>query len=351
MLITLYLAASLQALVILAVIYLLIQRALRHIGQRYIDRRIQRFQPAVLSLLIDPQELSPLTSGLRPFDRAIIESLLMEQASELRGVDRENMTQAFERLGYIDKNVSRLRSKRGWRRLEAASKLGVTRSMSSVPALLDASRDTIEDVRLFAVRALCEMNDTRGLRLMFEAMEDAPHWTPERVAEAILAIGPAASIAVREQLKETDNLEARLLLIGLSGLLRDVEAVDILLDLSTASDKDIRSAAARALGSIGDPASLENLSEALRDPEWEVRAEAARALGLLQAPDSIGALGEAMNDLRLEVRYKAAWALCQAGERGRELLQAVSESGDSLAAGIATQILAEAAMGVESVHV
>jgi HEAT repeat protein len=290
-------------------------------------------------------------SGLRPFDRAIIEDLLLQQAGELRGVDRENMTLAFESLGYVNESVLRLRSRTWWRRLNAVSKLGVMRSASSVPPLLDASRDLMEDVRLGAVRALCELNNTRGLGLMFQAMENSARWTPERVAEAILAIGPAASAAVREQLQQTHHPEARLLLIALAGLLRDMEASDPLLALLAESDKETRSATARALGEIGDPAALGRLTEALRDPEWEVRAEAARALGLLQALDSIGALGETLGDSRIEVRYRAAWALCQAGEKGKELLQAASKSGDSLAAGIAVQILAEAAIGLESVHV
>ena len=351
MLITLYLAVFLQALVLLAVLYLLVQRGLRRVWQRYVNRRIQRFQPAVLDLLDDSQRLSPLAAGLRPFDRAIIEDLLLQQAGELRGVDRENMTLAFERLGYVEESVGQLRSKTWWRRLSATSKLEVMRSESSVPPLLEASGDPTEDVRLGAVRALCELDDTRGLGLMFQAMENSAQWTPQRVAEAILAIGPAASDAVREQLQQTYHPEARLLLIALAGPLRDVEASELLLDLLADSDKETRRSAARALGDIADPIALERLREALRDPEWEVRAEAARSLGLLQAFDSIEVLRETLDDSRIEVRYRAAWALLQAGEKGRDLLQATSESGDSLAAGIASQILAEAALGVESVYV
>ena len=351
MLITLYLAVFLQVLVLLAVLYLLIQRGLRHVGHIYVDSRIQRFQPKVLGLLENPQELSSLASGLRPFDRAIIENLLLQQAEELRGIDRENMTLVFERLGYVEKNVLQLRSRTWWRKLNAASKLAVMKSENSVEPLLNASRDPMEDVRLGAVRALCELDDTRGLDLMFQAMENSARWAPERVAEAILAIGPAASPAVREQLRRTRHLDARLLLIALAGLLRDVEASVLLLDLLTEPDKETRSAAARSLGDIGDPITLEKLQDALGDTESEVRAEAARALGLLKASDSIEALGEALDDPRIVVRYRAAWALHQMGDRGRDLLQATSKRDSSLAAGISAQILAEAEIGVESVYV
>ena len=83
---------------------------------------------------------------------------------------RENMTHALEKTGYVDQKIVWLRSRRWWQRLEAASKLGVMRSPRAVPALLEASRDPVEEVRLAAVRSLGEMSETRGLPELFRAM-------------------------------------------------------------------------------------------------------------------------------------------------------------------------------------
>lgn len=76
-------------------------------------------------------------------------------------------------------------------------------------------------------------------------------------------------------------------------------------------DVGVRVAAARALGAIDDPRSVEALSKALRsDPSVEVRRAAAWALGEIESPAGIPALAEAIRgDSDAEVRKTAAWAL------------------------------------------
>ncbi len=55
-------------------------------------------------------------------------------------------------------------------------------------------------------------------------------------------------------------------------------------------DKEVRAAAAKALGDLKDPRAIEPLIAALRDGDKEVRAAAAKALGNLQDPQAIAPL-------------------------------------------------------------
>jgi HEAT repeat protein/energy-coupling factor transporter ATP-binding protein EcfA2 len=78
-------------------------------------------------------------------------------------------------------------------------------------------------------------------------------------------------------------------------------------------DWQIRQAAARMLGEIGDPQATPALIQALQDEEWLVREAAAWALGQIGDPQATPALIQALRDEEWEVRG-AAWALGQIGD-------------------------------------
>jgi len=69
-----------------------------------------------------------------------------------------------------------------------------------------------------------------------------------------------------------------------------------------------RTAAAAALGSIGDPVAVPALEALLRAGDWSLRAVAARGLAALGAP-GLDALREAAVSVAPEVREPAAAAL------------------------------------------
>lgn len=83
--------------------------------------------------------------------------------------------------------------------------------------------------------------------------------------------------------------------VEILGALRHPSAVPALLPLLDADDVAVRTAAAWALGFIGDPRALTPLEWALSDPDAAVRAEAALAVGRIGAFGTLEAL-EAMLD-------------------------------------------------------
>jgi HEAT repeat protein len=78
--------------------------------------------------------------------------------------------------------------------------------------------------------------------------------------------------------------------------------------------EDIRAAAARALGDIGDARAVMPLTVTLRDPEWSVRHASAEALTNIPDARAIPHLLAAISDDSVFVRHAAGTALVKIGE-------------------------------------
>ena len=86
-------------------------------------------------------------------------------------------------------------------------------------------------------------------------------------------------------------------------------------------DNSVRTAAAEALGKIGDVRAVDPIIAALRDPKWTVSANAAEALGRIGDPRAVGPLKAALKDGSRDVRQAAAVALAQIEKPGRSALR------------------------------
>jgi HEAT repeat protein len=256
------------------------------------------------------------------------------------------MTTVFEKVGYVKREMSALRSRRWWRRLEAAINLGTMQSQIAVATLIDTVRDPVEDVRLAAVRALGQLNEPRGLRLLLGAIEEGDRWTGSSIVEAIIGMGPEINPEIVSRLKSTTNTNARLLYVQICGIRRITAATGQLLLLLGDSDKETRISAAQALGQIGDVSAVDSLIISLDDESGEVRAQAAKSLGTLGDKQAVGKLKEVLSDENWWVRHNAADALYQLGEEGIGALHATSRSGKGAPRAVAAQVLAERALGV-----
>ncbi len=347
MLLAIYIIMSLQALILVIVFYLVLHRWAANLFMRYAEGRKRLFEPHVLNLLNNPTATESLKRGLFPGDRKFIKELLLQQAAQLKGEDRRNMTAVFEKLGYVKSEIKASRSRRWWRRLEAAINLGTMHSQDAVSALIDAIRDPSEDVRLAAVRALGQLNEPRGLQLLLDAMEGGGgRWTGSSIVEVLVGVGPHIAPEIVPRLESTTNINARLLYVQLCGLLQITAALGSLLLLLGDTDRETRISAARALGQIGDISAVESLITSLDDKSWEVGAEAARALGSLGDKQAVQKLKQVLSDDNWWVRHNAADSLYRLGEEGVEALRDASCSDKGAPRAVAAQVLAERALGV-----
>ena len=342
-----YIIMSLQALILVIVFYLVLHRWAANLFERYAEGRKRCIEPHVLNLLNNPITTEPLKRGLFSCDKKFIEELLLQQAAQLRGEGRRNMTAVFEKLGYVKSEIEASRSRRWWRRLEAAINLGTMQSQHAVSALIDVVRDPSEDVRLAAVRALGQLNEPRGLQLLLDAMEEGGGcWTGSSIVEVLVGMGPHIAPEIVPRLESTTDINARLLYVQLCGLLQITAALGSLLLLLGDPDRETRISAARALGQIGDISAVESLIISLDDKSWEVGAEAARALGSLGDKQAAQKLKQALSDDSWWVRHNAADSLYQLGGEGIEALRDASCSDEGAPRTVAAQVLAERALGV-----
>ncbi len=105
--------------------------------------------------------------------------------------------------------------------------------------------------------------------------------------DAIKEIGSPSvlALATKLQAKET-SADARYLICDLLGELRAATAVPVLIPILKDPQEhvsSVASAAARALGLLGDASAIEPLREALKSTDMELQYEAIRSLGNLRA--------------------------------------------------------------------
>ncbi|MFC2003844.1 HEAT repeat domain-containing protein [Chloroflexota bacterium] len=337
----------LQGLIILILLGLIVRRLLIGYWSRYLKSRQNRFEPTVLNLLEDPENITPLARGLRPFDRGLIEETLLQQADELKGEERTTMTAVFERLDYVTEEINNLSSSRWWRRRDAAIKLGIMQSEKASPTLIQAIADPNEEVRLAAVRALGQMRDLESITTLLNILEKRADWTSGRILEILIGLGDLIKKPVLPWLTSTTNPRVKLLLVQLCGLMRWSEVIPLLIPLLEDRNTEIRVSAAQAIGNIGgDITTAEHLVSMLIDENWEVRAQAAETLGLLQDVRILNQLKQCLSDENWQVRYNAAKAVFQLGKPGETELDEICRGPDSIAAGIAAQAVAEGRLGL-----
>jgi len=331
---------TLLALLTLAIVT---NKALREMGEALDRRRRALLEPVVFEYLGATSSkalLDYLPKSLSRRDRRLVERILLEAASFTKGEARARITAACESLGSVREAIRGLRSRRWWKRADAAEKLGLMRSNAAVGPLVQLMNDQEPEVRIRAARALGLIRGSTSIRPLVRALGDPSRWSAIRVAEILINVGAEA---VDELLIAFDALphNARISALDVLGRIRSLRAVGLLKHCLDDAHPDIRARAAHSLGLIGDPATAADLVRALRDTEWPVRAMAAKALGRLGNPEAIGPLREAMKDRQWWVRANSGEALRNLGPPGREALTETLSSDDPYARHMAVAQLQE----------
>jgi HEAT repeat protein len=137
------------------------------------------------------------------------------------------------------------------------------------------------------------------------------------LAAAFRELGKPGVTCLVNELKKED-ISARRVIIETLGKLRAPSAVEVLTQQLKQRSEDVRLAAAKALGEIGDLKAVPSLISTVQtDKKKRVRAEAATSLGLLRSKDAVIPLVQALDpakETKRWVRRSAAEALGLIGD-------------------------------------
>jgi HEAT repeat protein len=170
-------------------------------------------------------------------------------------------------------------------------------------------------VRWNAASALGELGDSRAVEQLIAALRDESFVVRENVARALGVIGDARAVEPLIAALGHPSLSIR------SPSLPVIDIPSLPLRPSPAKERPIlrdeyfsvRSAAAEALGKIGDPQGIQPLISALNDENEWVRRAAAQALGEMGNPETVEPLTVALEDANKDVRVAIAEALGKIG--------------------------------------
>jgi HEAT repeat protein len=187
------------------------------------------------------------------------------------------------------------------------------REIEAVPSLLPLLKDKDKDVRCATAEALGQMRDERALQTLIECLADAqsdvrsacaaavhaidPGWAQSEAAHralpALKASAQSREYWVRQSATEvlaridqtatapTVPTEAAAVDVSDTAHFRRKTAADLLFSLLDDADRDLRLAAAEALGRLSDPRAVPLLQRVLHDPDPWVRSAARESLTAL----------------------------------------------------------------------
>jgi HEAT repeat protein len=153
----------------------------------------------------------------------------------------------------------------------------------ATPLLLEATRDPLPMVRIFATIGLGKKKGEGAYERLIDLLNNDPEVSVR--AEAAGALGDlgdqrATEHLVRAYHEDVDWIVRYSVIVSL-GLLQDIRGYDVIRDGLKAKENLLQEAAVGALGNLGDEKAQEVLFSLLPDAEGEMRYKIAKALGHL----------------------------------------------------------------------
>lgn len=315
---------------VLLVIGTIAVKALRKLARRQRQLAREKLEPALYEYLATG-EIQPVLRECSQRELDVLETLMVELLTHLQGGENERVVGLAGELGLVERNLSRLRSRRRWRRARAAQNLGYFGGPGAVEPLSELLSEEDETMRAVAARALSRFGTPEAAQVLATNLNSSSELTGLRMAENLERIGPLA-VEPLVELLDTEKRRAQVLAARVLGNLRVYEARPALCRAVLRHwNTDLRAQATLALGKIGNPEDLPTILEAAEDERWPVRVQAANAMGMIGETSAIPTLEKLAVDGEWWVRLNASKSLVNMGPKGEEALLRILEGEDRFA--------------------
>ena len=240
---------------------------------------------------------------------ALSEALRSDKDDEVRRMSAWALGQ-IESATAVDALGAALKDSSPEVRKTAVWALGEIESPNGVQHLTPFLNDESAEIRSQAAWALGEIESPRAVSALSEAIDDRDPKVREMVVWALGEIEDAGAIeGLAKALGDANVGVRRKAAWAIGELDLSGEAPRALIDATRDQDRDVRKAAAHALGEIGDPAAVPALAALARGQDNAIRYVAIHALTEIEDPAAVEVLVELLKDTDPEVRKLAARAL------------------------------------------
>lgn len=248
----------------------------RFLRRQKVTARYRPMVEALCSSTPDPSAVARLLdTPVR--HRGIVAELMLADLRLTTGDVVSRLREVARTLGLIDQWMTALDDRRWWVRAAGIRALGLIREAAILDRLITALDEPHEEVRAAAVDALGRLGDPRCAPLLLARLPDESRHQRARVVEAIRALGPSIGAVLLDHARAQPSDTT--MTLDILGIVGSTSAVDSLLEWSGSPDPAVRTAALRAIGSIGlDDRGFFYALRGLDDGHPDVRGMAARAL-------------------------------------------------------------------------
>ena len=303
----------------------------------------ERFRQDLTSAFYEASNDASLLEGwvkrARCFPPAVAREFLLPYLQATTGSVRENMRTAYLKLGLLDEDLRRSKSRLWNRRLIAMRHLWVVANGEQLPVLLERLED-IYPIRILLGGILSRVGATDDFLRLISRL-DVPRRVMEQPIWGMVRDMPHeefGKIALRWS--EIESSYMRRIVLIRSARSAPLTCQRWLSAAAESEDVNLRIAACGAISELAVSSLLELAVSLLQDAAWEVRLHAVDSIGKIRSADCLHHLARAMGDSAYWVRQHAARAIYRFGLEGRNCLEAIVAAGqDSFAADAATEEL------------
>lgn len=341
---------------------------LRKMGKN--EKRCKELLGLALEYLEEPEFIPAFKAQLKKKDTRLLVQVFVDLLPKIKGDYVDRVVSLMQQLGIQDTSIRQLRSKRWWRRADAAAVLGYFKDPTVFSALEDALDDSEVQVRLEAARSLSRQKAISSVAGLVARLSVVDPIHSLAVREIFRSLGKTAAPGLIAVLESDVPDSTKIVSADALGHIGDPRAVRALLKVFDAGEQSaarghgsshrgfsatpqsthrnltLQLTVMQALSKLYSPDSIRALTEALEDPVWEIRACACESLGIMGERAVIPRLEYLLGDNHWWVRYYAANALFNMGATGLEALRRAVAGMSTRAREIAADLLREKGLEV-----